>query len=153
MYRPLLYSSTLAWKMPWTEEPGGLQSMGSLRVRHDWATSLHFCFNQCSNVRLKVSVKFSRWCQTLCNLKDCSPPGSSVHVILQARILGCIAMPSSIQPRSPTLQADSLPSESPGKPPVSDYLTTFLNLLFCFNTLSSLSFLLIWAFYFLLPAF
>ena len=34
------YSSTLAWKLPWTEEPGGLQSMGSLRVRHDWATSL-----------------------------------------------------------------------------------------------------------------
>ena len=33
-------SSTLAWKIPWMEEPGGLQSMGSLRVRHDWATSL-----------------------------------------------------------------------------------------------------------------
>ena len=32
--------STLAWKTPWTEEPGGLQSMGSLRVRCDWATSL-----------------------------------------------------------------------------------------------------------------
>ena len=32
--------STLAWKIPWTEEPGRLQSMGSLRVRHDWATSL-----------------------------------------------------------------------------------------------------------------
>ena len=33
-------SSTLAWKIPWMEEPGRLQSMGSLRVRHDWATSL-----------------------------------------------------------------------------------------------------------------
>ena len=29
-------SSTLAWKIPWMEEPGRLQSMGSLRVRHDW---------------------------------------------------------------------------------------------------------------------
>ena len=29
------HSSTLAWKIPWTEEPGGLQSMGSQRVRHD----------------------------------------------------------------------------------------------------------------------
>ena len=29
------HSSTLAWKIPWMEEPGGLQSMGSLRVRHD----------------------------------------------------------------------------------------------------------------------
>ena len=35
-----IYSSTLAWKIPWTEEPGRLQSMGSQRVRHDWATSL-----------------------------------------------------------------------------------------------------------------
>ena len=34
------HSSTLAWKIPWTEGPGRLQSMESLRVRHDWATSL-----------------------------------------------------------------------------------------------------------------
>ena len=32
--------SILAWKIPWTEEPGRLQSTGSQRVRHDWATSL-----------------------------------------------------------------------------------------------------------------
>ena len=39
------HSSTLAWKIPWTEEPGGLQSRGSLRVSHDWETSLsHFTF-------------------------------------------------------------------------------------------------------------
>ena len=34
------HSSILAWKIPWMEEPGRLQSMGSLRVGHDWATSL-----------------------------------------------------------------------------------------------------------------
>ena len=34
------HSSTLAWKLPWMEEPGGLQSMGSLRVGYDSATSL-----------------------------------------------------------------------------------------------------------------
>ena len=34
------HSSTLAWQIPWTGEPGGLQSMGSLEVGHDWATSL-----------------------------------------------------------------------------------------------------------------
>ena len=34
------YSNTPAWKIPWTEEPGGLQSMGSRRVGRDWATSL-----------------------------------------------------------------------------------------------------------------
>ena len=34
------HSSTLAWKIPWMEEPGRLQSLGSLRVGHDWVTSL-----------------------------------------------------------------------------------------------------------------
>ena len=34
------HSSTLAWKIPWTEEPGRLQTIGSLRVGHNWATSL-----------------------------------------------------------------------------------------------------------------
>ena len=34
------HSSTLAWKIPWAEEPGRLQSMGSQRVRQNWATSL-----------------------------------------------------------------------------------------------------------------
>ena len=36
------HSSTLAWKIPWMEEPGGLQSTGLLRVGHDWVTSLSF---------------------------------------------------------------------------------------------------------------
>ena len=35
-----IHSSTIAWKIPWTEETGRLQSMGSQRVGHDWATSL-----------------------------------------------------------------------------------------------------------------
>ena len=64
-------------------------------------------------------------CLTLCNLMDCSPPGSSVHGILQARILGCHSgLPFSspgdlpnpgIEPRSPAMQADALTSEPPGK--------------------------------------
>ena len=61
-------------------------------------------------------------CPTLCDPVDCSPPGSSVHEILQARILeyglpfsspGALPDPG-IKPRSPSLQADSLPSEPPG---------------------------------------
>ena len=35
------YYSSIAWKIPWTEEPGGLQSMGSQRVGRDWATNTH----------------------------------------------------------------------------------------------------------------
>ena len=47
-------SSILAWKIPCTEEPGRLQSMGSQRVRYDWATSLHFSvtLNNLSNINL-----------------------------------------------------------------------------------------------------
>ena len=39
------HSSTLAWKIPWMKEPGGLQSMRLQRVGHDWATSLCLCAN------------------------------------------------------------------------------------------------------------
>ena len=35
------HSSILAWRIPWTEEPGGLQSVGSQRVRHDWNDLAH----------------------------------------------------------------------------------------------------------------
>ena len=35
------YSSILSWRIPWTEEPGGLQSMGSQRVGCDWATNTY----------------------------------------------------------------------------------------------------------------
>ena len=35
------HSNVLAWRIPWTEEPGGLQSMELQRVRHDWATNTH----------------------------------------------------------------------------------------------------------------
>ena len=41
------HSSTLAWKIPWMEEPGRLQSMGSRRVGHDWATSLSLYLLTC----------------------------------------------------------------------------------------------------------
>ena len=57
-------------------------------------------------------------CLSLSDLMDCSPPGSSVHGILQARILEWLPFPSpgdlpdpGIEPRSPALQADSLTSE------------------------------------------
>ena len=40
-----IHSRTIAWKIPWTEEPGSLQSMGSQRVRHDSATSLSLFFS------------------------------------------------------------------------------------------------------------
>ena len=67
-------------------------------------------------------VLVSQCCLTLCDSMDCRPPGFSVHGIVQARILECIAiifprdLPNpGIEPGSPALQADSLPSEPSGK--------------------------------------
>ena len=58
----------------------------------------------------------------LCDPINYSPPGSSIHGILQAKILGPVAIPSlehlpnpGIKSMSPTLQADSLPAEPQGK--------------------------------------
>ena len=70
-----------------------------------------------------VCVLVAQPCPTLCDPINCSSPGSSVHGILQARILEWQPFPSSrdlldqeIQPRSLALQADSLPPEPPKKP-------------------------------------
>ena len=70
-----------------------------------------------------MNVLVARSCPTLCDSIDCNLPGSSVHEILQAIILGWVAILSpgdltdpGIEPRSPTLQADSLLSEPTGKP-------------------------------------
>jgi len=48
-----------------------------------------------SDLKACVHVQLFQSCSTLCNLVDCSPPGSSVHGILQARILEWVAMPFS----------------------------------------------------------
>ena len=52
-----------------------------------------------------IRIKLLQLCLTLCDPMDCSPPNSSVHGILQARNLECVAMPSSrksSRPRDPT---------------------------------------------------
>ena len=209
------HSSTLAWKTPWMEEPGGLQSTGSLRVGHDRATSLHFSLAcilegngnplQCSSLenprdgeawwaavygvaqsrtRLKwlssssssfkcIVIKYSKnlvntipkWHESkdyknsyrifqsfsalfihaaaaaelpqsdsvqLCDAMDCSPPGSSVHGILQASILEWVAIQSSrgsSQSRDRTqvscLAGKFFTTESPKKPIYSWYVLNY----------------------------
>ena len=71
---------------------------------------------------LSGKPKVTQSCLTLCNPMDCSLPGSSVRGIFQARVLEWVAVSFSRrssqprdQPRSPSLQADALPSEPPGK--------------------------------------
>ena len=82
----------------------------SLGISQDWD-----CWIMC--------VLVAQSCPSLCTPINCNLPGSSVHGILQEKILEWIAIPSyrgfsrsRIQPKSPTLQADSLLSEPPGKP-------------------------------------
>ena len=175
------HSSVLAWRITGTGEPGGLLSLGSHRVGHDWSdlaaaaaavTTLVAQTVKClpamwetwvwflgqedtlerkwqytpallpgkshgqrsligyspwghkeSDMTERLHFHFSLSCPTLCDPMDCSPPGSSVHGVLLARILEWVAIPfsrGSSQPRggieSPALQPDSLPSEPTGKP-------------------------------------
>ena len=67
------HSSTLAWKIPWTEEPGRLRSMGSQRVGHDWATSLLS--------RVKLWKATHHWCPRF------FAPQGSVFTLLGVRCL------------------------------------------------------------------
>ena len=74
-------------------------------------------------LKVKVKVLVTQPCPTLCDPRDCSPPGSSVHGVLQARTLEWVAMPFSrdlpdpgIKARSPALQEDFLLFELVGNP-------------------------------------
>ena len=130
------HSSILAWRIPWTEEPGGPQSIGSQRVRQDWSDwacvvsrlKRHSC-RRCGglstqNMLLQASgSEAAQPCPTLCDPMDCSLPGSSVHGIFQARVLEGVAISfsrGSSQPRDRTrvsrVPGNALPSEPPGKP-------------------------------------
>ena len=52
------HSSVLAWRIPWTEEPGGLQSMRSQRVGHDWATNIFLPYQNISSMRAETSFSY-----------------------------------------------------------------------------------------------
>ena len=74
------HSSTLVWKIPWTEEPGRLQTMGSRRVGHDWATSLHFslsCIGEGNGNPLQ--------CSCLENPRDGGAWWAAVYGVVQSR--------------------------------------------------------------------
>ena len=72
--------STLAWKIPQTEEPGRLQAMGSLRVGYDWATSLYFslsCIGEENGNPLQ--------CSCLENPRDGGAWWAAVYGVVQSR--------------------------------------------------------------------
>ena len=70
-------SSTLSWKIPWMEEPGGLQSMGSGRIGHDWGTSLSLsCIGEGNGNPLQ--------CSCLENLRDGGAWWATVYRVTQS---------------------------------------------------------------------
>ena len=122
------HSSTLAWEIPWTEEPGGLYSPCG-RKESDITRRAHTCMHTLHTIDINPSWDIHVWkhshskacllplfkvyflvcvcvcvcvcmhaCSTaqsrltLCNSMDCSPPGSSVHGILWARMLEWVAI-------------------------------------------------------------
>ena len=70
------HSSSLAWKIPWMEEPGRLQSMGSWRVGHNWATSLS---------RIREGNGDPLQCSCLENPRDGGAWWSAIYGITQSR--------------------------------------------------------------------
>ena len=92
------HSGILDWRIPWTEEPGRLQSMGLQRVRYFLATKSPpegyivqlEKYNQYFIIAISYEVKVSQLYPNLCNSK-----GYTVHGILQARILEWVAFPFS----------------------------------------------------------
>ena len=71
------YSSFLAWRVRWTEEPGGLQSIGSQRVGHDWATQQQA---QCNAVFLQVFFKLLSWDFSFSCSNLALPPQASCYL-------------------------------------------------------------------------
>ena len=81
----LSHSSTLAWKIPWMEEPGRLQSMGLLRVEHDWATSLSCIGEGNSNPLQCYFLFFSLQCSCLENPRDGGAWWAAVYGVTQSQ--------------------------------------------------------------------
>ena len=61
-------SSILTWRIPWTEEPGGLQSMGLQRVRHDWSDSTHTLLNVSTSGCFSFFLSVTRMAPCSCAL-------------------------------------------------------------------------------------
>ena len=106
----VIHSSILARKIPWTQETGRLQSMGSQRVRHNWATSL--------SLSLSFHIYLSsvtQSCLTLCDPMNCSTPGLPVHHQLPefTQIL-VHRVGDAIQPSYP-LSSPSSPAPNPSQ--------------------------------------
>ena len=103
------HPSTLACRIPWTEETGGLQSVGSHGLGHDWAT------NTSTFTLLNQFSSLAQSCPTLCDPMNCTTPGLPVHHQLpessQTHVHG---VGDAIQPSHPLL-SPSPPAPNPSQ--------------------------------------
>ena len=139
--RGILWARVLEWVAVsfsrWSFQPRDQTHVSSVSWFCKWIVY------QCTTWEaLECAWMFSQSCLTL-QPRDCSPPGSSVHGILQVSILEWVALSSPeelpkpwIKPRSPALQADSLPAEPSGKPlaPSKWGIKSFIVQIFCLLT-------------------
>ena len=86
------HSSILAWEIPWTEKPGRVQSMGSQRVGHDWATNIHTSHRHyikkwrwlCTTKTLFTNTRGSQIGLPTPDLAHADFPGPSFHILLSS---------------------------------------------------------------------
>ena len=114
------HSSVLTWRIPRIVESGGLQSMGSQRVGHDWAINmlLYWTVNFSADFYCQIpsSVQFrsvAQSCPTLCNPMNHSTPGLPVH-LLEFTQTHVHRVGDAIQPSHP-LSSPSPPAPSPSQ--------------------------------------
>ena len=95
------HSSTLAWKIPWAEEPGRLQCMGSQRVRHNWATSLSLsCTGEGNGNPLQ--------CSCLENPRDVGAWWAAVYGVTQSQDWSDLAAAAALLGRKLMTNLDSI---------------------------------------------
>ena len=88
------HSSVLAWEIPWTEKPDGLQSMGSQRVRHNWATKAY-----CGLWDLSSLIRDRTWALgSESRVLTTGPPENSPHrpILKPAQVL-CTSLGATLQ--------------------------------------------------------
>ena len=119
------HSSTLAWKIPWTEEPGRLHSMGSQRVKHNWsdlACTHSIILNISLNWKWKSESEVAQSCWLFVTLWNVAYQAPLSMGFSRQEYWSGLPFPSPDLPNpgielwSPPSQADTLPSEPPGKP-------------------------------------
>ena len=115
------HSSILAWRIPWTEEPGGLQSIELQRAGHDWVTNTYMLDALGFVTEFQVNV-FVCLLPFVCFF--------AIYYFLMPNIYITFLPDPRIKPRSPALQADSLPTELWGKPHKNPKMQILLS--FCF---------------------